>query len=251
MSNKVATKKTLIYGCLHTPYQDEKAYSAMLSFAKYWKPDVVVENGDINDHYSISSHKRDPKRSLETQAEVDEARECNSRIRRAVGKDTEILRVLGNHGFRHASFISKCAPEYAYVDDFQYESVFRLGDTGIKVVNDSQYGGFQLSSMVTVGHFKTLGPESGQTATRLLRKHADTIIDHHSHRLAQVYRRFPNGREITGVEGGCLCTLNPDWVDSPDWQHGFVIMQELERGRFFITPIPIVGGEILYDGRLF
>jgi hypothetical protein len=43
-----------------------------------------------------------------------------------------------------------------------------------------------------------------------------------------------------------------DYVEKPNWQQGFVIAEKMYgKPRFHLTDMPIVGGEIVYNGRLF
>jgi hypothetical protein len=52
---------------------------------------------------------------------------------------------------------------------------------------------------------------------------------------------------------GHLCDVKQaDYIEKPNWQQGFVLATKMVgKARYHLTDMPIVGGEILYDGKLF
>lgn len=251
MAIRVNVEKTLIYGCLHTPYQDEGAFKAMLDFISYWKPDTIIANGDNHDLYAVSRYPRDPMRSLGLQHEIEEGREANARIRTAAGRSADFLLHQGNHEYRWERYICNNVKEFTYVDDFQFESVFRLADSNIQYIRGNTGFGKSNIGPITIGHFPTLRKDSGATAKAIITDRMASSIANHSHRMGTFYKTTPSG-VLVGHEGGCLCSMSPEYVDEPNWQHGFMLVQRIkDKDRYFITPIPVVGGNVLYDGRLF
>jgi hypothetical protein len=252
MSKVVPVSKTAIIGCVHVPFEDPKTLEATLDFLKYWKPEEVILNGDIYDLYALSSHKKDAKQSLDFQVEVDAAREFNRKLRSAVGKDCSILFNQGNHEARWEAYHAKYSPETQYLDDNKFESWFRLAETNIRY--NRGVGGSYANTYVgavCVGHFPILRADSGASAKAIVLKRFESVVTHHSHRMGTYVKTTPSGRFI-GQEGGCLCTLTPDWTEAPDWEQGFVILQTLKgKDRFWLDAIRVVNGAILFNGRLF
>ena len=66
-----------------------------------------------------------------------------------------------------------------------------------------------------------------------------SIIQAHVHRLAMVYRTQPT-RELVGVEGGCMCSLTPTYMEYADWQQGFCIITLFPGNEYQVQLVPIV-----------
>ena len=249
---KVATERIAIIGCVHIPYEDPKAVEATMNFLKFWKPDKLILNGDILDMYAISKHSKDPLRALNLQDEIDEGRDFLHDIRKLVGSGCDIVYNLGNHEARWARYLREEKTHLYRVDDFQYKNVMRLDQENIffNEGRDGRYARVRLGE-VMVGHFEVLRSHSAYTAKALVDTLGCSVVAHHSHRMGTYEKVTPYTR-LLGQEGGCLCTLEPEYLESPNWSQGFVIMQKCEdKPRYQIEPIRIVGGDILYEGRLF
>ena len=252
LATKVPVTKTAAIGCVHVPFEDPKTLDATLDFIKYWKPDNIILNGDIYDLYALSSHKKDARQSLEFQREIDAAHEFNAKLRKVAGKDCAILFNQGNHEARWEAYLARYAPEAQYAEHNRFETVYRLADHDIKY-NRGVGGSYANTYIgeVCVGHFPILRADSGASAKAIVLKRFESIITHHSHRMGTFVKTTPKGRFI-GQEGGCLCTLTPDWTEAPDWEQGFVILQTIKgKDRFWMDAIRVVNGSILFDGRLF
>lgn len=251
MPTKVPVEKTLVIGCVHVPFEDEQSLAATLDFAKYWKPKRLVLNGDIYDLYAIMRHRRDPDKARMLAEEIDAGRDFNAKIRKAVGNDCEIIFNQGNHEFRYDAYLIDQASETNKVKDFSFEQVYRLDENKIRYNRGPDgYARVQIG-LVTVGHFKNLRKNSADTAQSIVLDTFGSVIAHHSHRMGTFGKNTVHGRFI-GQEGGCLCTMTPDYHTNPDWEQGFVLMQTVSGSkRFYIDPVRVVGGEILFDGKLF
>lgn len=83
---------------------------------------------------------------------------------------------------------------------------------------------------------------SGYTARGELEKHDSSGISGHTHRGGVYYYKTPE-RYLAWFESFCLCDLNPEYVQEPNWQQGF-LYGYVEKDSFAVTPIPIVDGKI-------
>jgi hypothetical protein len=94
-------------------------------------------------------------------------------------------------------------------------------------------------------HGNLISKDAGMTARRELQSEGMSGASGHSHRLAQIYLRDRSG-EYTWIESGCLCDLNPEWMDSTaNWKHGLSIVSfKQDSDTYFATPIPIIDGKI-------
>ena len=51
---------------------------------------------------------------------------------------------------------------------------------------------------------------------------------------------------------GCLCRLDPHYMQYPNWQHGLVVIHKKKNsGRFYLQPIQIIDGAFLFGGKRF
>lgn len=101
--------------------------------------------------------------------------------------------------------------------------------------------GIKLGSLKII-HGDIVRKYSGYSARAEMEKHDCSGISGHVHRLAIYYKRTPT-RDLMWAESGCLCNLNPEYIDSPSWNQGF-LYGYVEKDSFAILPIPIVNGKI-------
>jgi len=57
-------------------------------------------------------------------------------------------------------------------------------------------------------------------------------------------------RQLIGVEQGCLCSLKPNYLVNPNWQHGFcVFWKKPDKPRFQVMPVVIPDYEFFFGGK--
>lgn len=83
---------------------------------------------------------------------------------------------------------------------------------------------------------------SVDNGTLIIRSKGKTLVTQNTHRLAVYYKRTPS-RDLMWAESGCLCDLNPEYIDNPSWNQGF-LYGYVEKDSFSIMPVPIVNGKI-------
>lgn len=254
MSQKVNIEKTLVFGCLHTPYQHVPSFDAMLDFIRYWKPDRIIENGDIHDLWSASKFYKGENRKANLQYEIDAGVEANTRLRKAAGKSTEIIFNWGNHEFRWDRYINENAPELAGIRALQLEEAFGLNANNI-IPNRGRTGTYAryMLGEIQVGHFEVARKHSAATEKSLVEDKGISVIASHSHRKGSFYKSLADGRVLQGMGTGCMCDPDlQDYIEDPNWQLGFVLVEKLvDRNRYILTDMPCVGGNILYEGKLY
>lgn len=101
--------------------------------------------------------------------------------------------------------------------------------------------GFKLGSLKII-HGDMVRKFSAYTARGELEKHDSSGISSHTHRGSAYFYRTPE-RYLAWFESFCLCDLNPEYIDEPNWQQGF-LYGYIEKDSFAVTPIPIVDGKI-------
>lgn len=101
--------------------------------------------------------------------------------------------------------------------------------------------GFKLGSLKII-HGTIVRKYSGYTARAEMEKHDCSGISGHVHRLAIYYKRTPT-RDLMWAESGCLCDLNPEYIDCPSWTQGF-LYGIIDKDSFSMAPLPIIKGKI-------
>jgi predicted MPP superfamily phosphohydrolase len=265
---------------LHCPFQDNAAVKAVLDFIKDLSPDIVFLLGDILDFADISHFCRNPLRSL-SREEIEEAaaqskdtgpdyvlqaamqRELNEAykflegVRKAAPK-ARIKYVFGNHEYRFYRFLMEKAPELFGLTragkDQRHKSVLsvdyllRFDDLDI----DSVFSGMresyiQWGAYLILGHFNVVRAHSGWTAKALVEQKNISLVQSHTHRMGSFHKTAFNGYQLVGHENGCLCSLEPEYMVSPNWQQGFSVLHKKCGGdRFHIQQVPIVDHKFFY-----
>lgn len=221
---------------IHFPFQDNKAVSAFLRFCEVKKPDVIILNGDVLDFYKLSRFTKGEGRN--PYQEMEECRNFLKKLR-SINPKAKILYVIGNHETRLESYVLTKAPDLACL----IEDVFTI----LKVDEFDVRGCAEvvINKDFVVTHGKLIGNKAGLSAIKEIEKHYMSGASGHVHRLAKFITRKA-GRKFEWYETGCLCDLNPEYVQDPDWQHGFVALRYTggkRKGRV----IEIDEGIIHYD----
>ena len=210
----------------HIPYQDDKAISLMLAYAKVYKPSIFVINGDLVDFYSMSKFDKNPEH-YRINDELDIAKDYLSKIKRVIGSRTKYYLLEGNHEVRLQKYLWK-NKELMGIRELEVQNLLGLKDYGFEFVGaDPDYwkstsGTLKLGDVVIMHGDKRLNGGSyskyaGYSAKNTVYSTMQNIIMGHTHRLAIINFSGYN-KNLVGVEGGCLCKD----FETTNWQQGFV-----------------------------
>lgn len=83
---------------------------------------------------------------------------------------------------------------------------------------------------------------SVDNGTLIIRSKGKTLVTQNTHRGGAYYYHTPE-RYLAWFESFCLCDLNPEYIDDPNWQSG-ILYGYVEKDSFAVTPIPIIDGKI-------
>jgi len=74
----------------------------------------------------------------------------------------------------------------------------------------------------------------------------------HTHRFGKYERRLERGIE-SWHECGCLCDLNPEYTDFPNWHQGFAALTTFpDRDSFHVNLVEIIPGyKAILDGKIY
>jgi hypothetical protein len=239
-------EKHVNIGDTHGVFVDQRTWAAVLDFVRDFKPDQINLLGDIADFYDISRFDKNPNRRIVLGKEIEFTRDVIlAELRRAAPK-SRIIWVEGNHENRLQRYLWSRAPELASLPGMDMRELFRLRDLKITYTQQSlEVGDIQM----THGHMAR--KHSGWTAKAMMDEYGTSVIHNHTHRLGAIYKT-DRGGEYVAFENGCLCNLNPEYINGvPNWQHGFSVGWVLPHGRFHFEQITILDGRFVYGGKFF
>jgi len=248
----IEAKKVLVVADLQVPFQDDAALRLVYRFVERWQPDTLIVNGDLADCYSFSQFDKDPDKVLRMDLEtegVDKFFLCLSDIRHRVwlGGNHEdrwrktIWRAasMGYNGQNAmlTALANRAAGSMKPDDVFKY--IFNTDDHGVEYWPYGHYVSLAQDNLVVTHGFR-LSQHSAYTAKLIFERLGRSAVVGHSHRQGEF--RVTNLRGTHGVwETGCLCRLDPDYVQFPNWQQGFVAVT-IEGEQFYVEQIPILPG---------
>lgn len=241
-----ALEKWVVIPDCHVPYEDPEAFGLMLRAAKAVGVKNCVILGDFADFYAVSSHDKDPTRILELHWEV----ECvKARLREleAVFKGKRIF-IGGNHEDRLARYLAKKAPEL--FTTIKVEQLFGLREGGWQYVPYKQYA--KIGKLHLTHDVGKAG--SGAHANALGAFQGNTVIGH-THRFGYVVEGTVRGEAHLGAMVGWLGDFDKvDYMHAAkarrEWVHGFGLLYVEKSGCVHLSPIPIVNGKVVVEGKL-
>ena len=210
--------KTLVIGDIHFPFEDKKALELVDKFIIKEKPDNIVINGDLIDAYKLSSFNIDPREGVSTAKEIEMAKNYLERLNK-ISKAKKYL-IFGNHSIRLNRYLIKQAPEL--LDLINLENLLKTKNW--EIIKCSNIENFVKIDDWYIGHFDKVAKHSGMTVKNIVADRGVNVVQGHTHRLGAYYVRYLD-RSLRGLEGGCLCSLNPSYTEQPNWQQGFVLIE--------------------------
>jgi Calcineurin-like phosphoesterase len=231
----------------HVPFHDPKTIRLVDEVLRDIQPEVLVYNGDLNDCYQISVFAKDPSRLSKLQKDIDKTVSILDRHNTILPRTQKIL-IEGNHEYRFQRFLWSDAPELSSLDSLTIPELYRLDQFGIDYIPYEQ--GLLINKVFLVLHGDIASIHSAYTAKRLFEKHGGCGMCNHTHRGGSFYKRDRFGT-WGWWENFCLCSLNPDWIQNPNWQQGFSLIHFTDHSRFFVEQIPVIDHKILYRGELY
>lgn len=235
---------------IQIPFEDKRVLNLVLGFINDLKPHGVILNGDIVDCYSISDFDKSPLSKASLKREIEGAQRLMGRL----STIKEKLWIGGNHEDRVRRHVWKNpklfsgldqASALRVVDALDFPEMFGLGEHGFTW---RSYGGtFNLGKLL-VTHGSLVSKHSGQTARAHMDKYGTSVLVGHTHRGGVYYKRDVRGVHA-GYENFCLCSLTPEYAQTPNWQQGFSVVHVAPNGFFSVQQIPILPGNRFFYGN--
>ena len=236
---------------MHVPFHDEQALAPVIRFIQDYKPQKIIQAGDMYDFYELSKFDKDPKREKHLQDEIDEGKQIWRRLKYASPR-SELILIEGNHERRLHKYLMR-NPELHSLTSLRLENVLEVKSLGVKVVLAEDDYFLNENLLVTHGASDDgckLSTKSGYTANANLLKKGVSGLQGHSHRLGASFKSDYKGQKVW-YELGCLCKLNPEYSKNPDWQQGFAVVH-YGKHYFNVQLIPITEKyNFYYGGKLY
>lgn len=247
--------RVMVVGDIHAPFHDKKNLEVTRKFAKDYKPEIFVFNGDIIDFYAISHYDKSPARKENMVTELQSANYCIDYLLDGVPKNAKKYFLEGNHEYRLQSFIWK-NPAFYGLDAVDIKNLLYLDQRDIKMVRaEGDYWKKQNrlkigDTMIMHGDNRLDGASAsknaGYSVTNTVKTMLNNVVMGHVHRGAVIYQTTPNGT-LVGVEGGKLCQD----TGTANWQSGFTTF-EVDKGKGHDFQFHhIENGKIYKPGKLY
>jgi len=237
-------EKIVILSDQHARYHDRRTEDAVLNFLSDFKPNLIVNNGDLFDFEALSSFRK----TLAARASLEEDKAWGNALlcaQRAVVPDAEIVLIEGNHEERLERYLldnaealsaSLNVPGFCELPDYvEYIGPYGMGLDwhGVLVYHGSRLG---------------INPSKAE-----LLDAGTSGVSGHTHRLGSYYHTDRSGAHAWYM-GGCLCNINgPDVPPSfrgprlNDWQQGFVV--GIWDETWSLYQVSITDHKFIFDGK--
>lgn len=232
-------KKILLLSDLHFPYQDNEAITAALKDGQKEKVDCIFINGDMLDFYQLSFHEKDPRKTS-IPDELEMGRNFFASLRKSFPK-VLIYYIPGNHEIRMERYLRVKAPELLDVEEFRLDVLLRVREYGVNFI---AHGTKVYFGKLLVEHGDKMKGSGGVNPARTLflrlKRHA---ICGHFHRTTESTEKVYDGDVMVTYSTGCLCELEPGYLEVNNHNHGFAIV-EMEGQNFTVHNKKIVNSKV-------
>lgn len=219
---------------VHAPYHDPRAIELAAQILAWWKPDVLVHNGDNVDFPGLSKFDQNPARKFRAQDEVDVWQtQVAIPFNQAVGRRCRKIVLPGNHDLRLLKLLW-ANPELFSVRSLHLPALLEVEKLGMEYVGHA----VMFNGSLEASHGTRVSAQSGYSARAELaqRGYAHSTATGHVHRAGRHEFTLPNGTLVVGQEVPCLCDLNPEYLINPNWAQGLVLL-ESDATRTSLWPV--------------
>jgi len=224
----IACKTLGVFGDVHIPFHDNDALEVMFTKFEEEKVDAILINGDLLDFYQLSFHEKDP-RQVHFKDEIEAGKEFLAYMRdRFPG--IPIYYIPGNHENRFERYLRIKASELLDMDEFRLDVILHVAEYGVHFIpfrSNVSFGNY------VIEHGDKLSGAGGVVPARtlLIRLKTNAIVNHF-HKSSESLQRVFGAEGPTTIKAyslGCMCDLNPDYMEINEWNHGFAIMKKKDK----------------------
>lgn len=243
------------YGDVHFPHESQAALSLLEQIIVDVKPEVIANHGDMLDCYNISTFSKDPQHATTLGDEIAMATAHLAKISRLAPRARRLL-FKGNHEDRLGRTIAQLSAKPEALALLRLPSVAKTL-TWPELLQTKKLGWewhdkrYVLYDRLVLKHGSKVSKWSAYTAKSEWEKYAKSGISGHTHRRGVFEHRDHNG--VHGWwEHGCMCDLEPEYADEPDWQQGFLVVTwSNDRQHFGVEEVRIHDGVALFRGKTY
>ena len=233
-------KNVAVWGDLHIPYHESDAVKAAIKLAKEDKVDAIFLNGDVMDFFGLSFHEKNPKNRPRISEELELARQFLKGLRKHF-TNIPIYWIDGNHEHRLERYLAVKAPELLDTSEFQIATLLRMAEYGIT------YLGFRTKcyfGKLLVEHGDRLKGTGGVNPARSARlKYKRSVLVNHFHKLSVDSGKQYDGDVMTCWSNGCLCELEPEYMEVNEHVHGVCHVQ-MNGDNYRVRQYQIINGKV-------
>ena len=225
---------------IHLPFYDKLALITAIDYMKKYEPTCIWLNGDILDAYAISRWMKE-KNKENLQYEIDCVRDFLKTIRGLFPK-ADIYYKIGNHEDRWEAFMNNNAKVFQGIDDFEFESVFRLTNYGVKLVKSKT---ITQSGKLNIIHGHEVFGSGGVNPSRslFLKTFKSTICGHY-HRTSEYISKALDNDIIGCFTVGSLSQQRPMYAPVNQYNLGFATVDMESNGNYVVSNKKIIDGKI-------
>jgi UDP-2,3-diacylglucosamine pyrophosphatase LpxH len=234
-------KRVAVWGDLHIPYHDTPAVKAAIKLAKDEKVNAIFLNGDVMDFFGLSFYEKNPKNRPRLSEELESARTFLKGLRKTF-PNIPIYWIDGNHEHRLERYLAVKAPELLDTAEFRVDVLLRMAEYGIT------YLGFRTKcyfGKLLVEHGDRLRGTGGVNPARSVRlKYKRSTLVNHFHKLSVDSGKQYDGDVMTCYSNGCLCELEPEYMEVNEHVHGVCHVDMLGGGDYKVRQFQIIDGKV-------
>ena len=243
------------YSDTHFPYQNDKALSILYQIVRDLQPDAIIDHGDLLDCYSISRYEKDPHSRVSLQGEIEQAAK-HLAILSALAPNARKKLLMGNHEDRLRRLLwSMAERQEAHQvlslnkvrEVLQWPALLGLEAMGWEFHEDKVV----FAKRMILKHGTVVRKWSAYTAKGEYEKYGRCGMSGHTHRRG-VFEHTDHNGSHAWWELGCMCDLNPGYLDDPDWQNGFNVVSWTNDRRYFgVEEVRIHNGITVFRGKVY
>jgi hypothetical protein len=136
------------------------------------------------------------------------------------------------------------APELLNLPMADFSNLIEADRFGLEIVGDRR--------LIKIGKLNVIhGHEFGRTfaspvnpSRGLYLKGKECAICGHYHRTSEHAEKSMNDTVIGCWSTGCLCDLRPDYLPINKWNHGFAVIERLDKVNFHVDNKKIIKGRV-------
>jgi predicted phosphodiesterase len=242
-----ALEPVLIVSDAHIPYHSAVWWDLLLQVGRFLRPTLLVIIGDFADFYSVSAHDKSAERANRFSEELDAVEACLDQLDDLGARDK--VYVEGNHEDRLRRYLMT-RPELSGV--LSTDRLLNLAGRGWEFVPYKHH-----TKRGAVHYTHDVGAAGRNAVFRALDTYQHSVVSGHTHRMQYVVEgsavgdcklsaTFGWGGDVEQVDYMTLAKARKDWALG--FGVGYI---DPESGYTYLTPVPVVHGTCVVNGRLF